>query len=102
MSIKQEQYSVMKKHLVLSNMAFILIYTKSAVDDIYKLDIVAKKRIKKKLEEYVENPLHFAKRLVHSAIGQYRWRVGNYRVVFDIVDKTIIVLKIGHRREIYK
>jgi mRNA interferase RelE/StbE len=89
-------------HLALSNMAFILVYTKSAVDNIRKLDIVAKKRIKKKLEEYAKNPLYYAKRLAHFAIGEYRWRVGNYRIVFDIKDRTIIVLRIRHRREIYQ
>jgi len=83
-------------------MSYTLLYTKSAVDDIRKLDIVAKKRIKKKLEEFVINPLFHAKKLVHSAIGSYRWRVGNYRIVFDINGKNVVILHIGHRKEIYK
>lgn len=83
-------------------MAFILVYTKTAVHDIHKLDAIAKKHIKKKLEEYSVNPIQNAKKLINSAIGAYRWRVGNYRIVFDIENKTIIVLRIGHRKEIYK
>ena len=81
---------------------YTLLYTQSAVQDIRKLDIVAKKRIKKKLEEYAVDPLLYAKKLVNSAIGSYRWRAGNYRIVFDIDQTHIVILHIGHRREIYR
>ena len=83
-------------------MIYKLLYTKSAVTDIQKLDTIAKKRIKKKMEEYALNPLIYAKKLTHAVIGSYRWRVGNYRIVFDIEGNKIIILRIGHRREIYK
>jgi len=83
-------------------MIYTLLYTKSAVDDIHKLDTVAKKRIKKKLEEYALNPFLFAKKLVNSAIGTHRWRVGDYRIIFDIDGVKIIILRIGHRKEIYR
>lgn len=35
---------------------------------------------------------------------QWRYRVGNYRIIAHIDDETItiLVLEIGHRREIYK
>ncbi len=34
----------------------------------------------------------------------YRKRVGNYRILFEIVDgkKKIVIYKIGHRRDIYR
>lgn len=83
-------------------MAYTLLYTKSAVEDIHKLDTVIKKRIKKKLEEYAINPLLYAKKLVNSLLGSYRWRVGNYRIVFDIDEVNIVILRIRHRREIYR
>lgn len=83
-------------------MAHILLYTQSAVNDIHKLDIVAKKRIKKKLEEFADHPLFHAKKLVHSLIGTYPWRVGDYRIVFDIEGKNIVILRVGRRKEIYK
>jgi mRNA interferase RelE/StbE len=79
-----------------------LIYTKSAVKDIKKLDGVAKVRIKNKIELYSQNPLHYAKKLVNSYIGEYRWRFGKYRLIFDLKGNSIIILRIGHRREVYK
>ena len=79
-----------------------LLYTKTAAKDILKLDVVAKKKIKKKLEIYSRNPLVTSKKLINSAIGTYRWRVGNFRIVFDMEGEKIIILRVGHRREIYR
>jgi len=83
-------------------MTYQIFYTKSAFQDIKKLDIVVKKRIKKKIEEFSSYPLSHAKKLINSSIGSYRWRIGNYRIVFDIDKNKIVILRVGHRREIYK
>ena len=83
-------------------MSYKLIYTNTAYKDIKKLDIVAKKRIGKKIEEYSKDPLSTSKKLTNLSIGTFRWRIGNYRVVFDIDNENIIILRVGHRKEIYK
>ncbi|MEK9175870.1 MAG: type II toxin-antitoxin system RelE/ParE family toxin [Patescibacteria group bacterium] len=83
-------------------MAYKLIYTKTAFHDIQKLDSVAKKRIKKKLEELSKNPIALSKKLISSSLGTYRFRVGNYRIIFDMDKQNIVILRVGHRREIYK
>lgn len=82
-------------------MSYNLLYSKTALKDIQNLDHVAKKRIKKKIEDYSGNPFFHAKKLSEQ-IGSFRWRVGNYRIIFDIQGKNILILRIGHRREIYK
>ncbi|MFN4212524.1 MAG: type II toxin-antitoxin system RelE family toxin [Microgenomates group bacterium] len=83
-------------------MTYQLIFTKNARDDIEKLDRLAKKRLGKKLLQFQKNPLLYARRLTSSIIGEYRFRVGDYRVVFDIKGKKIVILRIVHRREIYR
>ncbi|MEI8232741.1 MAG: type II toxin-antitoxin system RelE/ParE family toxin [bacterium] len=83
-------------------MQYILLYTKSAVKDIKKLDTIAKKRLKKKLELLATDPLHYSKKLIHSDLGTYRYRIGDYRIIFDLDGKNIVILRVGHRREIYK
>jgi len=40
--------------------------------------------------------------LIHPKIGTYRFRMGDYRVIFDTEDENIVILRIGHRRSIYK
>jgi mRNA interferase RelE/StbE len=83
-------------------MVYKIVYTRSAFKDIQKLDRVTKKRIKKKIEEYLLSPIKYAKRQTNTSLGTYRWRAGNYRIIFDIDKSTIVILRIGHRREIYK
>lgn len=83
-------------------MGYRLVYTARAVKDINRLDVVAKKRLKKALEKLALSPLDYSTKLINSQIGEYRDRVGNYRVIFDLVDEEIVVLRVGHRREIYR
>lgn len=83
-------------------MTYNLIFTKNAFDDIKKLDRVAQKRLASKLKVFQSKPLFFAKKLTSSLLGDYRWRVGNYRIIFDIKGKNIVILKIGHRKEVYR
>ena len=83
-------------------MKFELVYTKSAVKDIKKLDIIAQKRLKKSLERFIQKPLFYSEKLVDSRLGQYRFRIGDYRIILDCDKNKIIILRVGHRREIYQ
>jgi mRNA interferase RelE/StbE len=83
-------------------MKYELVYTKRAIKDIQKLDTDVKERIGKTLSRDKENPLVYAEKLTESLLGTYRFRIGDYRAVFDIENNEIVVLRVGHRREIYK
>lgn len=82
-------------------MNYKLIYTKSARNDIQKLDEVTKKRLGKKLLIYAQEPLTYAKKLTNSSLGTYRFRIGDYRIIFDLDRVNIVVLRVRHRREVY-
>lgn len=75
-----------------------------ALKELEQLDMNIKRRLKKKLAWYIshDDPLVFADTLTDSDLGQYRYRVGDYRVLFDVVDDTIRINRIGHRRDIYR
>ena len=51
-----------------------------------------------------EDPRKHGKALTANRSGQWRYRVGDYRLLAEIQDENIIILivEIGHRREIYK
>ena len=83
-------------------MKYRLVYTQRAIKDIERLDPKTKERIGKTLLRYEEDPLRHAERLTEPKLGTYRFRIGDYRVIFDLDDDEIIFLRIGHRREIYK
>ena len=50
-----------------------------------------------------ENPRVHGKGLTANRTGQWRYRIGNYRLICEIKDEEvlILVLEVGHRREIY-
>lgn len=83
-------------------MTYKLLYTKRAVEDIKKLDSVAQKRLKKALEKFIQKPFYYSEKLIDTTLGEFRWRLGDYRIVFDKKDSQIIILRVGHRREIYR
>ena len=80
------------------------VFKSQALKDLQKLPLDVQKRIIKKLDYFIssQNPLFFADSLINYEIGQYRYRIGDYRVIFDIMNETIIILTVGHRKEIYK
>ncbi|MFZ5365972.1 MAG: type II toxin-antitoxin system RelE family toxin [Patescibacteria group bacterium] len=83
-------------------MVYELIYTKNAYRDIKKLDRVAQKKLAKGLKRLAEKPFFYAKKLILPQLGGYRFRIGDYRVIFDVEDRKIIILRVGHRKEIYR
>ena len=71
----------------------------------HDLSIIDKRNkaiIKKAIEERLAiNPEKYAQPLRHTLKGYWKLRVGNYRIVFKILDDTIHILAILHRKEVY-
>jgi mRNA interferase RelE/StbE len=81
---------------------YTLIYTNRAAKDIKKLEKKIKSRIGKALLRYSADPLKYAEKITDARLGSYRFRVGDYRVIFDIEGNAVVVLRVGHRKEIYQ
>ncbi len=82
-------------------MSFLFSWDKQALRDLEKLEILMRKRIIKKIIWFAENgSFHDVKRMT-GYVNTYRLRVGNYRVILEMVDGGFVVLKIGHRGKIY-
>ena len=79
-----------------------VVLTRRALKDFESIEKDARKRIAAKLREYTEEPLKYAQKLINQKIGSYRFRIGDYRVIFDIDAENIVILRIGHRKSIYK
>lgn len=81
-----------------------LIFSLQGEKELKKLPLDVRLRITQKLRYFLSapNPLDLASHLKDSELGSYRYRIGNYRVIFDIEDETIVVLTVGHRRDVYK
>jgi mRNA interferase RelE/StbE len=81
-------------------MRYTINWTKGALEELNKLEPYIARRIIKKVDELSENPFSKdIKRLKGS--DAFRLRVGDYRVIFDISENIILILKVGHRKNIY-
>ena len=80
----------------------LVVYDPHAIHDLEKLPKDIQGEVIDKILFYSsqDNPLLFAKRLKNLDTGSYRFRIGNYRAIFDILKQKIVVLRIGHRSEI--
>jgi len=79
-----------------------LVYTQRAIKNIQGLEPNIKLRIGKTLKRYEGDPLNFAEKLTDPRLGTYRFRIGDYRAIFDIEGEEIVILRVGHRRDIYR
>ncbi|RMG68343.1 MAG: type II toxin-antitoxin system RelE/ParE family toxin [Nitrospirae bacterium] len=83
---------------------FKIIYAKSVLKDLRRIASYNLPMIKKGIEELANFPnITNIKHLKNHPIANYRLRIGNYRVLFDVDwdKREIYILKIGHRKEIY-
>lgn len=89
-------------------MPWIIKYTESAQHQLKKLDKSVALRVLDYMDERVAvlvDPRAAGKNLVGPKLGSYwRYRVGDVRVICDIQDQEVLILvvEIGHRREIYR
>jgi len=83
---------------------FKLIYAKSIKKDLKNIDTKTKIKLKKEIEKlrYFPN-LSQIKRLKSYPLADFRLKVGNYRVLFDVDNEKneIHILKISHRKNLY-
>ena len=85
-------------------MAWTVRFTIAAERQLAKLDRPVQRRILKFLDEVsAGNPRARGKALQGDSHA-WRYRVGDYRVICDIVDRevTVYVIQLGHRREVYR
>ena len=79
-------------------------FKSSALKELRKLPTDIQNRLVEKLDRYTEteNPLRFADSIKDFRFGEYRFRIGDYRILFDVSGGHIVILKVGHRRDVYR
>jgi mRNA interferase RelE/StbE len=78
-----------------------LIISNSFRRDLRRLDTQTHRRVLEVLEDLQDNPYQGSK-LTNVAIGQWRIRVGDYRIRYDIEGEEVLLYRVRHRRDIYR
>ena len=78
-------------------------FTKEATDNIAALPVKKKRQIRDGIQHIAEDP-SLGKCLTNRLAGLHSYRSGDYRIIYKILHQQIliIVLAIGHRKDIYK
>lgn len=70
--------------------------------DLPKIPRNIKEIIRRAIEErLVNDPFMYGEPLRQSLKGHRKLRVGDYRIIYRVQDREIIILKIGHRKDVY-
>ncbi len=83
-------------------MAFNIRYKKSVERDLKRLDKTEAGKILDKIEEELSQRADAYPVLKGEFAGLRKLRVGDYRVVYALMESDCLILRIGHRREIYR
>jgi len=79
-------------------------WQEEALEDLLSLPKKNAEQIVKKVETYLtQNPQNLGKALTGKFSGLYRYRMGDYRIIYEIIKQElcIYVVHIGHRKDVY-
>ena len=85
-------------------MSYRIVFTKSAAKSLKKISKADQKRIADKIDSLAEAPPNPDTTKMKGNNPFHRVRVRDYRIIYEIQDEILIILivKIGHRRDIYR
>ncbi|MBS3917425.1 MAG: type II toxin-antitoxin system RelE/ParE family toxin [Deltaproteobacteria bacterium] len=83
-------------------MAYNIVYKKSVRRDLKKLSKAESQRVLNQIEEELSENADTYPVLKGPFAGLRKYRIGDYRVIYAILGDDVLVLRIGHRKEVYK
>jgi mRNA interferase RelE/StbE len=83
-------------------LAYSVVYKSSVSRDLAKLDKPEARRILRRVEKDLAEKAESYPALKGKFAGLRKYRVGRYRVVYAIIGQDVLVLRIGHRRDVYR
>jgi mRNA interferase RelE/StbE len=83
-------------------LAYNIIYKKSVQRDLKKLSKAEAHRLLNQVEEELSKNADTYPVLKGQFAGLRKYRIGDYRVIYAILGADVLVLRIGHRKDVYK
>ena len=85
-------------------MLYSIQFTPRAQRDLSALDRAVQQRLRQHIDRLAENPFPVGAKKLRAEEPFYRIRVSDYRVIYQVKanELLVIIVKIGHRREVYR
>jgi mRNA interferase RelE/StbE len=86
-----------------SNPIYQLLFDDKVIKDLKKIDSTWQRKILQAIQTTLLTNPHAGKKLVGDLSPYYRLRVGDYRVIYNIIEQQVVVnvIRIRHRKEVY-
>lgn len=80
-----------------------LVFDDKVIKDLKKIDQAWQRKILKAIKTKLAVNPFIGKKLVGDLSPYYRFRVGNYRVIYEVIEQRVVinVVKIRHRKAVY-
>ncbi len=82
-------------------MAYDLLYKASVKKDLGRLSKAEARRVLNRIEHALTKKPNARPMLKGEYAGLRKLRIGEYRVIFAILDQDVLILRIGHRKDVY-
>ena len=85
-------------------MIYTIKYKRSATEELLALPAVQARKVLSAIKNLAGKPRPHGSEKLKGSNNVYRIRIGNYRVIYTIADEivTITIIKVGHRKHIYR
>jgi len=86
-------------------MAYRIEFKKSAIKELQALPAQAKRKIFAKIDKLAENPFITGSKLLKGVFkNKRRIAVGNYRVIYEVFKKRLVIhiVRVRHRKDVYR
>jgi mRNA interferase RelE/StbE len=83
-------------------LVFRINYKRSVFNDLKKIDGPVAERILREIESGLAKNPETGEALTGQFKGLYKYRVGNWRVIYSILSDSVLILRIRHRRVVYQ
>ena len=83
-------------------MAYNITFKKSVAKDLKKIGRIEADRILKKIASELSVKADELPELQGQFAGLQKYRVGNYCIIYTIIDNYVMILRIQHRKDVYK
>jgi mRNA interferase RelE/StbE len=83
-------------------LSFEIAFKKSVSRDLSKIDKDQAERILRKIEEELPDKADSLPSLTGKFAGLRKFRVGGHRFIYTLIEGTVLILRISHRRESYR
>ena len=83
-------------------MAYNIVYKKSVERDLKKLSKAEAAKILDQIDGELSRKPEASPILTGHFAGLRKYRIGDYRVIYAILGSDVLILRVGHRREVYR